>query len=198
MRPTPARALHALPSIEGLISFQNFEGRRPGAPDVPLAGYVQGTEPDQTLDGGFTMLHAHAHDDSNEELDSSPSDDFDRHDLLRAVLGAVDDDRSKPSDIQDLGGLGSDSDSRVLRGTRGRSPHPGVRRRSDDELIAQSQRIRKECNELVGRYDAAVRATHGDERTTSLGESPTPHRKQSSDVAWRKKALLLMLIEELM
>lgn len=57
---------------------------------------------------------------------------------------------------------------------------------STEELIAESQRIREECDNLVRLYDTEVRVQR------------SPRRTRHSSPAGRKKALLLLLIEELL
>jgi hypothetical protein len=65
--------------------------------------------------------------------------------------------------------------------------------RSKRDLIAESKRIRDECNDLVRRYQRAV----GVRVAPPTREPMPPRRATLDDAASRRKALLLLLIEEL-
>ena len=71
-------------------------------------------------------------------------------------------------------------------------------RRSKLDLIAESRRIREECNDLVRLYQEALDTRRSQRFATpeSGARMPTPQQGANS-AAWRKKALLLLLIEEL-
>ena len=69
------------------------------------------------------------------------------------------------------------------------------------ELIAESERVQQECAELVRQYESAVTGGRGDPPARSnvvplLRARPRPAAPQ--DKGARRKALLLMLIEELL
>lgn len=120
----------------------------------------------------------------------STGDEFDDNDLLRAVLGRVREAGSRDSNLREL----------FPEGPKKRTRSP-----DHDDLIAQSERIRRECNDLVRRYEAALGAGKEPQR-----EAPPPRMRQRSTpeddsrglapqgANWRKKAILMLMIEELL
>jgi hypothetical protein len=123
----------------------------------------------------------------------SPSDELDLSDLLDAVASGndtdlpIDDTRTR------------ESEARTLRGeSRGR-PGPGPQSSTKLDLIAESRRIREECNDFVRRYQEAIGARRSPRPRAPEGRDASAARERGSDhdAAWRRKALLHLLIEEL-
>jgi hypothetical protein len=130
------------------------------------------------------------HERSEAEV-GSLSDEFELGDLLGAVSamsGAeppVHNDRPRDSDGRQLGG-------------DGRDPRNVGPQRTRLDLLAESKRIREECNDFLRRYQEALGARTSPRRAAPESFDGTPtHEPRSVDAARRRKALLLLLIEEL-
>ena len=67
--------------------------------------------------------------------------------------------------------------------------------RSKHELLEASRRIREECESLLRRYQEACGARTC--RPAPVVRESAPVRRTQDDSAWRRKALMHLLIEEL-
>jgi hypothetical protein len=79
---------------------------------------------------------------------------------------------------------------------------PDTRRhRAGPDLIAESMRIRRECSDFVRRYQEALGVRADPRRAPPEPREPSPlasiDERERADAASRRKALLLLLIEEL-
>jgi hypothetical protein len=121
----------------------------------------------------------------------SLSDELELRDLLEAVTSMTDADPPTDDD------RARDSDARSLR-REGRARPEVEPHGAKLDLIAESRRIREECNEFVRRYQEAIGVRRSPRRTAPEGSDVTQaHERGLASASWRRKVLLHLLIEEL-